>query len=80
MNAESLVQMANAIAQFFDSMPDRQQAVDGVADHLQRYWEPRMREELLALAERGETGAIHPLAAEALRIRGASLVPTQRPA
>jgi formate dehydrogenase subunit delta len=46
--AEHLVSMANDIANFFHSESDRQVAVDGIARHIQRYWEPRMRRKILA--------------------------------
>lgn len=66
MDAENLVRMANRIAEFFQAMPDRAEARDGVAQHLRRFWEPRMRRELLALAA-GEAGrALHPLVREAI--------------
>ena len=78
MNIDTLVQMANAIGQFFDSMPDRDEALDGVANHLRRYWEPRMREQLLARAGEGEIEALHPLVADALRSRRAALLPVPR--
>ena len=42
MKAERLVHMANQIADFFGSYP-REQAVAGVADHLHKFWDPRMR-------------------------------------
>ena len=44
---ESLITMANQIGAFFETMPDRQQAVIDVAEHLKRFWEPRMRRSLL---------------------------------
>ncbi len=47
MDVNNLVRMANQIGAFFDSMPDRPQAVADVAAHLQRFWDPRMRRELL---------------------------------
>lgn len=47
MDAHKLVKMANEIASFFDAEPDRQAAVEGVAGHLKRFWDPRMRRELL---------------------------------
>jgi formate dehydrogenase subunit delta len=40
---EQLVKMANDIAAFFHSEPDHAIAVAGVAAHIRRYWEPRMR-------------------------------------
>ncbi len=42
MNVEHLVEMANQIGAFFDSQGTREQAVAGIADHLRRFWEPRM--------------------------------------
>lgn len=43
--------MANRIGEFFSSMPDRDEAIDGIANHLRNYWEPRMRLQLLAHAD-----------------------------
>ena len=70
MDTERLIQMANAIGQFFEAMPDREEALDGVAAHLRRYWAPSLREALLAQS-RSEAveQALHPLVAQALRTR-----------
>lgn len=55
MNAERLVQMANDIGRYFAAEPDREEAVAGIASHLKRFWEPRMRAAILAhLAAGGE--------------------------
>ncbi|WP_345811273.1 formate dehydrogenase subunit delta [Paraburkholderia sp. PREW-6R] len=48
MDSHNLIDMANRIGEFFDSMPDREEALAGVADHIKRFWEPRMRRALLA--------------------------------
>jgi formate dehydrogenase subunit delta len=47
MDAHKLVKMANSIAAFFEAEPDRAVALDGIAGHLKRFWDPRMRRELL---------------------------------
>ncbi len=39
--------MANRIGEFFQAMPDRPEALQGVATHLRKFWDPRMRRELL---------------------------------
>jgi formate dehydrogenase subunit delta len=65
MNIEHLVQMANQISQFFESQPDHAEAVTGVADHLRRFWDPRMRKEIIAHAEAGGS-ELRPLALEAV--------------
>jgi formate dehydrogenase subunit delta len=74
MDTDPLVRMANRIAEFFAAMPDRDEAVDGVATHLRRFWEPRMRRALLDHAARGGAG-LHPLVIAAIERRGAELAP-----
>jgi formate dehydrogenase subunit delta len=56
--------MANQIAQFFEPYPE-EEAVAGVADHLQRFWEPGMRAELLAIPE-PQQPELHPLVRRAM--------------
>lgn len=56
MNVEHLVAMANQIGAFFDSQGTRQQAVDGIADHLRRFWEPRMLQAIEAHVAAGGHG------------------------
>lgn len=48
MHIESLVKMANQIGGFFDAMPDRDEALQELVQHIRRFWEPRMRSALLA--------------------------------
>lgn len=47
-----LIRMANQIATFFASQPERER-VDGVAAHINKFWEPRMRQRFLDLVEEG---------------------------
>ncbi len=55
MSPERLVYMANQIGRFFESQgPD--EAVAGTLDHLQKFWDPRMRREIVAYVERGGEG------------------------
>ncbi|MFI5304499.1 MAG: formate dehydrogenase accessory sulfurtransferase FdhD [Nitrospiria bacterium] len=39
--------MANKIGEFFEAFPDRDEALLGIANHLQKFWEPRMLSQLL---------------------------------
>ncbi|CAM2158290.1 MULTISPECIES: formate dehydrogenase subunit delta [Paraburkholderia] len=48
MKADHLIEMANQIGMFFDSLPDREEALLGIAEHIRKFWEPRMRRTLLA--------------------------------
>jgi len=55
-NVDHLVQMANDIGHFFQSEPDHEAAVAGVAAHIRRYWEPRMRKHIYAHLDQGGAG------------------------
>jgi formate dehydrogenase subunit delta len=69
MDIDNLVHMANRIAEFFEAMPDEAEARDGVAQHLQRYWEPRMRRELVAHVQDNQGVGLRPLVLAAVRER-----------
>ncbi len=60
MEAHRLVTMANQIAEFFaTSNSDRADAVKATADHLHRFWDPRMRREIIAhLSAEGHGGGL----------------------
>ncbi len=55
MSPDKLVTMANQIAVFFRSKP-HQEGVDGVAEHINMFWEPRMRSQLFAALENEKSG------------------------
>ena len=66
MDIVNLIRMANRIGDFFAALPDRDEAAEGVANHIQKFWEPRMRNALLDfVAEHpdGDAGTqqLHPL-------------------
>ena len=51
MNIENLVTMANQIGAYYETLPDRTQAIHDIAEHIRKFWEPRMRRELLAFVD-----------------------------
>ena len=55
MNSEKLVRMANQIATFF-AHEGAEKAPLSVADHLQKFWEPRMIERICAYLDDGGEG------------------------
>ena len=55
MSPEKLVHMANQIGRFFAAQGEAQ-AVAGIADHLTKFWEPRMRRAILAHLAAGGAG------------------------
>jgi formate dehydrogenase subunit delta len=56
MKIERLVTMANDIAAFFAAEPDRQAAIAAVANHLTRFWDPRMRRQIIEYQRSGGEG------------------------
>lgn len=65
MSPEKMVRMANQIAMFFKTQPGSDQA-ERVAAHLNDFWEPRMRAQLIAHVEAGGEG-LEPLVFEAMK-------------
>jgi len=51
MDNSNLVKMANNIGAFFKSEPDRELAIEGVAQHIRNFWEPRMRNQIIEYAQ-----------------------------
>ena len=56
MDAENLFRMANRIGEFFAAMPDRDEALQDIATHIRKFWEPRMRRQFLAAVDDGAPG------------------------
>ena len=56
-SSENLIRMANRIGEFFEAMPDREEALEGIATHIRKFWEPRMRRDFLAALDAGGAGA-----------------------
>ena len=53
MDADNLIRMANRIGDFFEAMPDREEALEGIATHIRKFWEPRMRRQFLQALDGG---------------------------
>jgi formate dehydrogenase subunit delta len=47
MSPDKLAYMANQIGKFFSHQP-HETAVASIADHLEKFWDPRMRSTILA--------------------------------
>jgi len=63
--AETMVHNANGIALYFAAYP-REEAIAGVTDHIQKYWERRMRQQLTEYVAHGG-GGLHELVLEAVK-------------
>jgi formate dehydrogenase subunit delta len=69
MNLDHLVRMANDIGNFFSAEPNHAEAVDSVALHLKRFWDPRMRKEIVAYVEGGGAGLMELVREAVLKLR-----------
>ena len=67
MDIKNLIHMANRIGSFFEAMPDREEALSGIAVHLQHFWEPRMRSQLLAYVDAENGKDLNPVVVSAIR-------------
>jgi formate dehydrogenase subunit delta len=60
MSPDKLVYMANQIGKFFTSQGG-DEAVAGVAEHLAKFWDPRMRAAIVAHLDAGGVGLDPPV-------------------
>ena len=75
MDLHNLIVMANRIGDFFAAQPDRDEALAGIADHIRKFWVPRMRSELLAAVGTESGAQLHEIVAAALVKHRALLEP-----
>ncbi|GAB4118189.1 MAG: formate dehydrogenase subunit delta [Sideroxydans sp.] len=66
MDRQNLIGMANRIGDFFAAMPEREEALLGIANHLRNFWEPRMRRQLLDYVDGGQCGELRPIVLDAI--------------
>lgn len=64
---DNLIRMANQIGTFFESMPDRKEALAGIAEHLRKFWDPRMRKAFLAQVDGAHNQNISEIVLTAVR-------------
>ncbi len=64
MNENKLITMSNQIAGFFQSYP-HEKAVNGIAEHIGKFWDKKMRQTILEHSAAGGSG-LEPLVIEAL--------------
>ena len=55
MSPDRLIHMANQIGKFFQSQ-GHGKAVPGIADHIHKFWDPRMRKAIFAHLDAGGAG------------------------
>ena len=55
MSPDRLIYMANQIGKFFQSQ-SHDKAVPGIAEHIKKFWDPRMRKAIVAHLDAGGAG------------------------
>lgn len=66
MSPDKLIYMANQIGKFF-APQSHDKAVAGIADHLGKFWDPRMREKIRLHLDQGGDG-LDPLVKDAVQM------------
>jgi len=75
MDINNLVHMANQIGEFFSAYPDREEALEGIANHIRKFWEPRMRLKLFEGIDQGHTEGLTALVLESVNNHRSLLLP-----
>ena len=75
MDTDNLVKMANQIGDFFETMPDRGEALENIAGHLRRFWAPRMRMTILEHLEATDGHGMREIVVAAITAHRAELWP-----
>jgi formate dehydrogenase subunit delta len=55
METRDMVRMANQIGEFFKTYGE-EEAIIGIAEHINNFWEPRMRRDFFAHLDKGGKG------------------------
>ncbi len=55
MQTQDMVRMANQMADFFKSYGEKE-AIAGIADHINKFWDPRMRRDFFTHMQAGGAG------------------------
>ena len=66
MNIDLLIKMANQITEFWEGEAGHDVAVKEVATHLRRYWEPRMRKQMITYLEERQGSGLNDVAKAAV--------------
>ena len=77
MNVDQLVRMANDIGNFFRGETREEDQIAGVANHLRKFWDQRMRRQLVAHLNAGGEGLCEPARSAVLALAQDSTAQSQ---
>jgi formate dehydrogenase subunit delta len=79
MKIERLVKMANQIGTFFEAEAAPDLAANDVAGHLKRFWDPRMRRQIIEHVEQQDGEGLMPLVKLGIQRNKAALMGSSQP-
>jgi formate dehydrogenase subunit delta len=79
MHIDGLIRMANDIGAFFASEPSAEQAAASVLAHIKRFWDPRMRAQIVQYYRDGGQGLAPHVSAAIARLAADSSATERRP-
>ena len=74
MKPDRLVYMANQIGKFFEAQR-ADEVVPGIANHIKKFWDPRMRKAIFAYIDSGGDGLDAPVKEAILLLKAHSATP-----
>ena len=75
MNIDLLIKMANQITEFWEGEVGEEAAAKEVSTHLRRYWEPRMRGQMMTYCEERQGSGLNDIAKRAVALLAAEAKP-----
>ncbi|HEX8957503.1 MAG TPA: formate dehydrogenase subunit delta [Burkholderiaceae bacterium] len=67
MDIDNLIKMANRIGDFYESLPDPEEASREISGHLKKFWAPRMRIQILDYVEKQDGAGLSPIVLASIR-------------
>lgn len=67
MRTEYIIKQANQIASFYEGMPDSVQSLRDFVTHVTKFWDPRMRQDLIRIMQSPESATAHEMVRRAVR-------------
>ena len=77
MNTDLMIKMVNEISAFFAGEDDQVQAARDVEQHLRKFWEPRMRAQLLEYFQQRQGAGLSELSIKAVSLLAQDSRPAQ---
>jgi len=75
MNIDHMIKMANEITAFWEGESGHEAAAKEVASHLRRFWEPRMRAQMITYYHQRQGAGLSDVAKQAVALLAAEAKP-----